>query len=67
MSASSSASPEISRLRGNFDGDGCDTLSIYRPAEGRVYISDTLGSNGGFFVADFNYYFGNPGDKPLRR
>jgi hypothetical protein len=42
-------------------------LSIYRPAEGRVYISDTLGSNGGFFVADFNYYFGNPGDKPLRR
>ena len=52
-------------MRGNFDGDGCDTLSIYRPAEGRVYISDTLGSNGGFFVADYSYYFGNPGDKPF--
>ena len=52
-------------IAGDFDGDGCDTLGIYRPSEGRAYISDTLGSNGGFFVADYSYYFGNPGDKPF--
>ncbi len=51
-------------LAGDFDGDGCDTVSVYRPSQGRVFIADTLGENDGFFVADFDYYFGIPGDKP---
>ena len=52
-------------LAGDFDGDGCDTVSIYRPSQGRVFISNQLGENEGAFVADFDYYFGNPGDKPF--
>ncbi len=51
-------------LAGDFDGDGCDTVSVYRPGEGRVFIANRLGANEGFFVADYDYFFGNPGDKP---
>ena len=53
-------------LAGDFDDDGCDTVSIYRPAEARNYIINQLGANdGGLGAADFNYIFGNPGDKPF--
>jgi hypothetical protein len=41
-------------------------VSIYRPSEARFYIINELGSNdGGLGAADFNYMFGNPGDKPF--
>ena len=53
-------------LAGDFNGDGCDTVSIYRQSEGRVYIINELGENdGGLGAADYDYYFGNPGDKPF--
>jgi len=53
-------------LAGDFNGDGCDTVSIYRPSEARIFIINELGSNdGGLGAADFDFYFGNPGDKPF--
>jgi hypothetical protein len=53
-------------LAGDFDGDGCDTVSIYRASEARIYVINELGANdGGLGAADFNYIFGNPGDKPF--
>jgi hypothetical protein len=53
-------------LAGDFDNDGCDTVSIYRSSEQRVYIINELGANdGGLGAAEFNYIFGNPGDKPF--
>jgi hypothetical protein len=53
-------------LAGDFNGDGCDTVSIYRPAESRVFIINELGEDeGGLGAAEFDYYFGNPGDKPF--
>ena len=53
-------------LSGDFNGDGCDTVSLYRQSEGRVYIINRLGDNdGGLGAADYDYYFGNPGDKPF--
>ncbi len=52
-------------LAGDFNGDGCDTVSIYRQSLGQVFIANTLGANDGVFVADFDYYFGIPGDKPF--
>jgi hypothetical protein len=51
---------------GDFNADGCDTVAIYRPSEGRFYIINALGENeGGLGAAEFNYLFGNPGDKPF--
>jgi hypothetical protein len=53
-------------LAGDFDGNGCDTVSIYRAPESRIYVINALGANdGGLGAADFNYVFGNPGDKPF--
>jgi hypothetical protein len=53
-------------LAGDFNGDGCDTISIYRPSEQRIYIINQLGANDApLGPADFNYVFGNPGDKPF--
>ena len=41
-------------------------MSIYRPSEGRFFIINELGENdGGLGAAEFDYYFGNPGDKPF--
>ena len=34
-------------LTGDFDGDGCDSLSLYRPSEQRFYIINQLGANDG--------------------
>ena len=55
--------PDDVPLAGDFDGDGCDTLAIYRPAEGRVYVKNTLGTG----VAELSYPFGIPSDKPFSR
>jgi hypothetical protein len=53
-------------LAGDFDADGCDTVSIYRPSEQRIFVINELGANnGGLGPADFDYVFGNPGDKPF--
>ncbi len=51
-------------LAGDFNTNGCDTVSIYRPSEARIYVINELGSNdGGLGAADYDFYFGNPGDK----
>jgi hypothetical protein len=51
-------------LAGDFNADGCDTVSIYRPSQQRIFVINELGSNdGGLGAADFDFYFGNPGDK----
>ena len=53
-------------ITGDFNDDGCDTVSIFRPSESRVFIINELGENeGGLGAAEFDYYFGNPGDKPF--
>jgi hypothetical protein len=53
-------------LAGDFNGDGCDTVSIYRPGEGRFYVINELGADeGGLGPAEFAYFFGNLGDVPL--
>jgi hypothetical protein len=53
-------------LAGDFNGDGCDTLSIYRPSEARFYIVNELGEDdGGLGAADYSFLFGNVGDKPV--
>ncbi|MCO6503087.1 MAG: hypothetical protein J5I28_08380, partial [Acidimicrobiales bacterium] len=53
-------------LIGDFDGDGKDTVSIYRPSEARFYIINKLGQNGGGLgKADYSFVFGNPGDVPF--
>jgi hypothetical protein len=53
-------------IAGDFNGNGCDTVSIYRPAEGRFFIINVLGSaSTGLGAAEFDYPFGDPGDKPF--
>ncbi len=58
--------PDDVPLAGDFNGDGCDTVSVYRPSEGRFFIINELGMNGaGLGAADFDFFFGDPGDKPF--
>ncbi|MGB5168009.1 MAG: PQQ-dependent sugar dehydrogenase [Acidimicrobiia bacterium] len=58
--------PQDIPLAGDFNGDGCDTVSVYRPSEGRFFIINELGeNNGGLGAAEYDYYFGDPGDKPF--
>ncbi len=53
-------------LVGDFDGDGDDTVSIFRQSEGRVFIMNELGEDGGGLGgADYDFFFGNPGDTPF--
>ncbi|MDH3472030.1 MAG: L,D-transpeptidase, partial [Acidimicrobiia bacterium] len=53
-------------VSGDFDGDGCDTVSIYRPLEATFYVINQLGSgNVGLGAAEFSFPFGNVGDQPL--
>jgi len=46
---------------GDWDGDGVETLGLYRRSDGYVYLrnSNTQG------IADISFYFGNPGDLPI--
>jgi hypothetical protein len=51
---------------GDFDGDGRDSVSIWRPSQARVFIINELGEDGkGLGEAEFDFYFGNPGDTPF--
>lgn len=45
----------------DWDGDGVDTVGLYRPYSGFVYLrnSNTTG------FADVDFYFGNPTDQPV--
>jgi lysophospholipase L1-like esterase len=50
-------------LFGDWDGDGYDTPGMYRPSNGFAYLTNTLPDNGGFGVAEFDFFFGIPGDQ----
>jgi hypothetical protein len=50
-------------IAGDFNGDGCDTVSVFR--NGHVFIINQLGADGGALFADFDYFFGDPGDTPF--
>jgi hypothetical protein len=53
-------------LVGDFNNDGKDTISIWRPSLARVYIINELGEDGkGLGAADYFFDFGNPGDSPV--
>ena len=53
-------------MAGDFNGDGCDTVSLYRPSLGRFFVINELGSaDGGLGRADMDYLFGNLGDVPF--
>jgi hypothetical protein len=58
-------------LAGDFNGDGCDSLSVYRPSEQQFYIADKLpppiplNQPLQAFNADRKYIFGVAGDKPF--
>jgi hypothetical protein len=46
---------------GDFDGDGVDTLGLYRQSTGFVYFTNTLETGN----ADLSFFFGDPGDQIL--
>ena len=50
-------------IAADFDGDGCDTIGVFR--KGHVFVSNSLGANDGFFVAEDDFWFGTPGDIPF--
>ncbi len=53
-------------LPGDFNNDGCDTVSLFRPSSQRMFVINELGSKAtGLGAADFDFLFGNPGDKPV--
>jgi hypothetical protein len=53
-------------ISGDFDGDGFDTVAIYRPSNQRFYIINRLGAgDSGLGAAEYDFPFGDPGDQPL--
>ncbi len=48
-------------LLGDWDCDGFDTVGMYRPTNGYVYVRN----DNGFGVADNDFFFGLAGDTPL--
>jgi glucose/arabinose dehydrogenase len=51
--------PGDTPFTGDFDGDGVDTIGLYRQSTGQMYFrnSHTQG------IADQHFYYGNPGDR----
>ncbi|MBT8202157.1 MAG: hypothetical protein KJO87_02520 [Acidimicrobiia bacterium] len=52
-------------LFGDWDGDGTATPGMWRsgPGGGFAYLTNALPANGAVGVAQFNYFFGIPGDQ----
>lgn len=46
---------------GDFDGDGIDTIGLYRQSTGFVYFRNALSTGN----AHFSFFYGNPGDSIL--
>ncbi len=46
---------------GDFDGDGIDTLGLYRPSSGTMYLKNSHTEG----PADIEFLFGDPGDLPV--
>ncbi len=53
--------PDDVPLMGDWDCDGIDTVAMYRPSSGFVYLRES----NDFGVADRDFYYGVPGDRPL--
>ena len=51
--------PGDSPVAGDFNKNGCDTVSVYRSSGAMAYIKNHL-SDG---IADSHFMFGNPGDR----
>jgi hypothetical protein len=52
-------------LFGDWDGDGISTPGAWRqgPGGGFAYMTNSLPPDGGALIADFDFFFGNPGDE----
>ncbi len=48
-------------IAGDWNGDGVDTIGVYRSATGFYYLSDSNTSP----TLSYNFIFGNPGDTPF--
>jgi hypothetical protein len=46
-------------VTGDWNGDGVDSLGVYRPEAGQFFLSN---QNYGSPATHYNFYFGNPGD-----
>ncbi len=46
---------------GDFDGDGVDTVGLYRESTGFMYVRNSTTTG----AADHRFYFGDPGDRPF--
>jgi len=53
--------PGDTPLMGDWDCDGIDTVAMYRPSSGFVYLRQ----KNDFGVADRHFYYGIPGDEPI--
>jgi parallel beta-helix repeat protein len=55
-------------LAGDFDGQGCDTVSLYRPSTQQFFIFNHIGRfwfDDALTEADYVFQFGNPDDIPV--
>ena len=53
--------PSDTPFAGDWDGDGDDTVGLYRESTGYVFLRNNLSA--GF--ADLEFFFGQPGDKVI--
>jgi hypothetical protein len=53
--------PNDHPFSGDWDGNGEDTLGLYRRSDGYVYLRNTNTQG----IADITFFFGNPGDIPI--
>jgi SpoIID/LytB domain protein len=53
--------PRDTPYAGDWNGDGIDTMGLYRESTGFLFLRNTNTQG----VADIDIYYGNPGDKPI--
>jgi SpoIID/LytB domain protein len=53
--------PKDTPYAGDWNGDGIDTMGLYRESTGFLFLRNTNTQG----VADVSIYYGNPGDKPI--
>ena len=46
---------------GDFDGDGADSIGLFRPANTTIYLRNSLSTG----VADNQFQIGTPNSKPV--
>ncbi|GMQ85598.1 MAG: hypothetical protein BMS9Abin07_1165 [Acidimicrobiia bacterium] len=53
--------PNDTPYAGDWDGDGVDTMGLYRESTGFLFLRNSNDQG----VADIDIYYGNPGDRPI--